>query len=183
MPIATSPVGTVGPHSDNANHILKGKKPANMCNHVLAEYIYPDRWLSPTGAYYFSVWLIPRRDPHSKIGGFFIMSAYVRSRFFTAVVATGLTLPLWVTAATDALHKAVYLGSTATVAGKTLQAGDYDLVVKGNQAKFERNGTVVAEVACTWKTLPAKSDHDRVDIDHGAVTEIQFKGNTQAIDF
>jgi len=111
------------------------------------------------------------------------MSAHGRSRFFTALVATAMALPLWVIAATDSLHKPVYLGSTATVAGKTLQAGNYDLVVKGNQAKFERNGTVVAEVPCTWKTLPAKSDHDGVDTDHGAVTEIQFKGNTQAIDF
>jgi hypothetical protein len=111
------------------------------------------------------------------------MNANVRSCLFTALVAIGLALPFWVTAATDSLRKAVYLGSTATVAGKTLQAGDYDLVVKGNQAKFERKGAVVAEVPCTWKTLPAKSDHDGVDIDHGAVTEIQFKGNTQAIDF
>jgi len=111
------------------------------------------------------------------------MNANVRSRFFTALVATGLALPLWVTAATDSLHKTVSLASTATVAGKTLQAGDYDLVVKGNQAKIERNGTVVAEVPCTWKTLAAKADHDGVDVDHGAVTEIRFKGSTQAIDF
>jgi hypothetical protein len=111
------------------------------------------------------------------------MNTHVRLRLFRALVVTVIALPLWVTAATDSLHKPVFLGSTAIVAGNKLQAGDYDLVVKGNQAKFERKGTVVAEVPCTWKTLAAKADHDGVDIDHGAVTEIQFKGSTQAIDF
>jgi hypothetical protein len=111
------------------------------------------------------------------------MSACIRSRFFTALVAAGMALPLWATAATDSLHKTVHLGSAATVAGKSLQEGDYDLVVSGTQAKFERKGKVVAEVPCTWKTLPAKAEHDGVEINAGAVTEIEFKGNTQAIDF
>jgi len=111
------------------------------------------------------------------------MSARVRSRFFTALVATAMALPLWVTAATDSLHKTVRLGATVTVAGKTLQAGEYDLVVSGNQAKFSSKGKVVAEVPCTWKTLPAKADHDLVLSSGGTVTEIEFKGTTQAIDF
>jgi hypothetical protein len=111
------------------------------------------------------------------------MGAFVRSRFFTAVVAAGMALPLWATAATDSLHKTVHLGATVTVAGKTLQEGDYDLVVSGNQAKFSSKGKVVAEVPCTWKTLPAKAEHDLVLTNGGAVTEIEFKGNTQAIDF
>ena len=111
------------------------------------------------------------------------MNVRVRSRFITALVATGLALPLWVTAATDTLHKTVHLGASATVAGKPLPEGDYDLVVTGNQAKFESKGKVVAEVPCTWKTLQAKSDHDVVIIEAGAVTEIEFQGKTQAIDF
>jgi hypothetical protein len=94
-----------------------------------------------------------------------------------------MALPLWVTAATDSLHKTVHLGATATVAGKTLQEGEYDLVVSGNQAKFASKGKVVAEVPCTWKTLPAKADHDVVLTSGSAVTEIQFQGKTQAIDF
>jgi hypothetical protein len=111
------------------------------------------------------------------------MSALVRSRLFTALVATGMVMPLWVTAATDSLHKTIHLGAAVTVAGKTLQAGEYDLVVSGTQAKFESKGKVVAEVPCTWKTLPAKADHDLVLTDGGTVTEIEFQGKTQAIDF
>ena len=111
------------------------------------------------------------------------MTARVRSRFLTALVATGMALPLWVSAATDSIHKTVHLGATATVAGKTLQEGDYDLMVSGNQAKFSSKGKVVAEVPCTWKTLPAKADHDEVLITSGAVSEIEFQGKTQAIDF
>jgi hypothetical protein len=94
-----------------------------------------------------------------------------------------MALPLCVSAATDSMHKTVHLGGTATVAGKTLQEGDYDLVVTGHQAKFSSKGKVVAEVPCTWKTLPAKAEHDEVLITSGAVSEIEFQGKTQAIDF
>ena len=111
------------------------------------------------------------------------MNARVRSRFITAVVALGMALPVWATAA-DSLHKTVHIGSNATVAGKALTSGDYDLVVDGNQAKFtSKRGKVVAEVPCTWKNLPAKAEHDMVMIDSGAVTEVQFQGKTEAIDF
>ena len=111
------------------------------------------------------------------------MNVRVRSRFIIALLATGMALPLWVTAATDSLHKTIHLGATATVAGKTLQEGDYDLVVSGNQAKFASKGKVVAEVPCTWKTLPSKAEHDLILTDGGAVTEIEFQGKTEAIDF
>jgi hypothetical protein len=111
------------------------------------------------------------------------MSVRVRSRFFTALVATGMALPLWLTAASASLHKTIHLGATATVAGKTLPQGDYDLVVDGNQAKFENKGKVVAEVPCTWKELQSKADHDVVLMNGGTVTEIEFQGKTQAIDF
>ena len=111
------------------------------------------------------------------------MNVRVRTRFFAALLATGMALPVWVTAATDSLNKKVQIGVNATVAGKTLQEGDYDLVVSGNQAKFVSKGKVVAEVPCTWKTLPAKAEHDLVLTDGSAVTEIEFHGNIQAIDF
>jgi hypothetical protein len=69
------------------------------------------------------------------------------------------------------------------VGGKTLQVGDYDLLISGNQAKFTSNGKVVAEVPCTWKTLETKPAYDQVLINGGAVTEIEFQGKTQEIDF
>ena len=111
------------------------------------------------------------------------MDARVRMRFLTALIAIGMSVPLWLTAATDSLHKTVHLTSTATVAGKTLQEGDYSLTVSGNDAKFMSKGKVVAEVPCTWKTLQSKPAYDEVLIDGGAVTEIEFQGQTQAIDF
>ena len=111
------------------------------------------------------------------------MNVSVRSRFITALVAIGMALPIWSVAAADSIKKTVHIGANATVAGKTLQEGDYELVVNGTQAKFSIKGKVVAEVPCTWKTLPAKSEHDIVMIDGGVVTEIEFQGKTQAIDF
>jgi hypothetical protein len=110
------------------------------------------------------------------------MNARVRTRLITTVLAIGMALPIWATAA-DTIHKTVHIGSNATVAGKALNSGDYELVVDGNQAKFTSKGKVVAEVPCTWKNLPAKAEHDMVMIDSGAVTELQFQGKTQAIDF
>jgi hypothetical protein len=110
------------------------------------------------------------------------MTVIVRTRFFTGLVATAMAIPLWLTAA-DTIHKTIHIGSSATVAGKSLQAGDYDLMVNGTQAKFSMKGKVVAEVPCTMKTLPAKSEHDIVQIDGGAVTEIDFQGKTEAIGF
>jgi hypothetical protein len=110
------------------------------------------------------------------------MRARLRLRFITALFAVAIALPVWSTAA-DSLHKTVHIGSAATVAGKALGEGDYDLMVNGNQAKFTIKGKVVAEVPCTWKNLPAKAEHDIVMIDAGALTEVQFQGKTQAIDF
>jgi hypothetical protein len=111
------------------------------------------------------------------------MNVRVRTHFSTAVMAIAMTFPLWLTAGADSLHKRVHLSSPATVGGKTLQEGDYDLMISGNQAKFTSNGKVVAEVPCTWKTLETKAAYDQVLINGGAVTEIEFQGKTQAIDF
>src|ERR1700681_441551 len=110
------------------------------------------------------------------------MKVRLRSRLITAVVALGMALPIWATAA-DTIHQTGHIGSNATVAGKALTEGDYDLLVNGNQAKFTSKGKVIAEVPCTWKNLPAKAEHDIVMIDAGALTEVQFQGKTQAIDF
>ena len=111
------------------------------------------------------------------------MNVRVRMHFSTALMAIAMTFPLWLTAGTDSLHKRVHLSSPATVGGKTLQVGDYDLLISGNQAKFTSNGKVVAEVPCTWKTLETKPAYDQVLINGGAVTEIEFQGKTQEIDF
>jgi hypothetical protein len=96
-----------------------------------------------------------------------------------------MALPLWLPAATGSMRKAIHLGTNATVAGKPLRAGDYDLLISGNKAKFESKGKVVAEVACTWKTLLAMADHGSclVLTSGDAATEITFQAKTQAIDF
>jgi hypothetical protein len=145
-------------------------------------------WLSSGGlfpfkypAFILSGLIHSRREPHTKSERIFTMN--VRSRSITALVAIGMALPIWAMAAADSIHKTVHIGAAATVAGKQLPEGDYDLMVSGNQAKFASKGKVVAEVPCTWKTLSTKAEHDMVMIDSGAVTEIEFQGKTQAIDF
>src|SRR5260370_27227697 len=100
------------------------------------------------------------------------MNARVRTRLITTVVAIGMALPIWATAA-DTLHKTVHIGSDATVAGKALTSGDYDLVGDGNQAKVtSKRGKVVAEGPCTWKNFPTKTEHNLVMIDSRSVTGI-----------
>src|SRR6266478_6211524 len=113
------------------------------------------------------------------------MNARVRTRLITAVVAVGMALPIWASAA-DSLHKTIHIGSNATVAGKALTTGDYDLLVDGNQAKFtSKKGKVVAEVPCTWKNLPAKAEEvtqDRMPpIPANKLTDVQKKDREEVI--
>jgi hypothetical protein len=83
----------------------------------------------------------------------------------------------------DSVSTTISVSTTVSVNNKTLEPGEYKVVVEGNTAKFERDGDVVTEAPCTWKTLPNKSQYSDVATDHNRITEIDFSGKTQAIVF
>lgn len=85
--------------------------------------------------------------------------------------------------ANDSLTATIDLGSTTTIQNKQLQPGRYKVVAEGNEAKFERNGKVVAEVPCTLKTLSQKAQQDDYQTDRNRLTQIDVSGKMQAMMF
>jgi hypothetical protein len=84
---------------------------------------------------------------------------------------------------TVSLRTTINLQSTVSVNNKTLEPGVYTVVAEGNQAKFERDGKVIAEAPCTFKTLSSKAAYTEVRMDRDRITEIDLSGKTQAIEF
>ena len=107
--------------------------------------------------------------------------------FFIAVaVIAVLTIPSWAKDnSSGALTARISLDSATTVnnSNTTLEPGEYKVVAEQNQAKFEKDGKVVAEVPCTLKTLSGKAAHTEFSIDQGRLLEIQVSGKTEAIEF
>jgi hypothetical protein len=101
----------------------------------------------------------------------------------TAVFALMTTPSHARTSSNDSLTAKIDLASTTNINNTTLSPGEYKVVAEGNQAKFEKDGKVVAEVPCTLKTLSNKSAHTEFVIDHDRLLEIQVSGKTQAIEF
>ena len=100
-------------------------------------------------------------------------------------VAVGLLLVVASRAASDgnSIKKDITLDSPTEVATTKLPAGTYRLTVNGTQATFERDGKVIAKVPFMWKQLTEKARYDALVFSKGTLTEVDFAGKTQVIDF
>lgn len=79
--------------------------------------------------------------------------------------------------------KSIQINDQATVDGKTLSPGKYEVLIEGNKVSFERNGRTVVTAPCSWKTLPTKSQYDSTTFSTSrALQEIQFEGKDQALE-
>jgi hypothetical protein len=119
-------------------------------------------------------------------GDFHIMTRHVLPLFIAISVIAILTIPSWAgDNSSGALSARISLDSIATVnnTNTTLEPGEYKVVAEQNQAKFDKDGKVVAEVPCTLKTLPGKAAHTEFVVDQGRLLEIQVSGKTEAIEF
>ncbi len=108
-------------------------------------------------------------------------------RLVTFLLATiaGFIVTIPVLAKTNSINtiKAVIdLDSNAKLGSKTLAPGEYRVIAKGNEVKFERDGSVVASVPCTMKELSKKADETAYILDKGRIIEIQVSGKTEAIE-
>lgn len=115
--------------------------------------------------------MFPRRLLHSAI---------------IAAAAIVLTFPLMGSAASTSpatMKAKISVISPTALVGKTIQPGNYTVVVSGNKAKFERYGKTVADVSCTLTTLKQKAQHDAAYMNGGRLTEIRFAGKTEAAKF
>lgn len=67
----------------------------------------------------------------------------------------------------------------ATIGGKEVKAGTYDVKVNETKVTLSRNGKVVAEAPVQWKDASSKSSYSAIVIDGGAVKEIYFTGKSR----
>lgn len=109
-------------------------------------------------------------------------------RFVNVLAATALfsfmAVPSWAKSNSNgSLKTTIDLESTTTVRDKTLPPGQYKVIADGNEASFELNGKIVAEVPCSLKTLSSKAPQTAFVLDSNRLTEIQVSGKTQAIEF
>lgn len=97
---------------------------------------------------------------------------------------TLVSIPSWSKSnAKDRMTTNIKIDSTINISNKQLVPGRYKIFVEGNEAKFERDGKVVAEAPCQVKTLPEKAKFDEIKTDHDRLTEIDLSGKTQSIQF
>jgi hypothetical protein len=92
-----------------------------------------------------------------------------------------LALPVW--AHTESTQ--IEISSPTVIAGTQLKPGDYELRVKDGapEASIVQDGKVVAEVPCQWIQLPKKAESSQVLLSNDKITEIDFGGKTEALQF
>jgi hypothetical protein len=101
------------------------------------------------------------------------------SQFLCAIILVTLAVPVWArTHSTTA-----YSDGTTTIAGTHLKAGDYQLKVEDNGTELQvvQGGKLVAHVPVQWVQLPNKAKTTEVMLDNNQITEVQFGGETQAV--
>ncbi len=109
------------------------------------------------------------------------MSSRILHRELAIVVGLALALPMWA----KPLKKSIELYSLARVGNTALPAGQYELIVDNKLAiaTFEKHNKVVAEIPYQLTRI-AKASTDAMVFDKkGELTEIDFSGKSQAIEF
>jgi hypothetical protein len=90
-----------------------------------------------------------------------------------------LAAPVWAHTHTAT----AYIIDTTTIAGTTLQPGQYELKVEdnGTQLQVLQNRKVVAQVPVQWIQLHNKAMDTQVVLNNNQITEVDFGGETQAV--
>jgi len=106
----------------------------------------------------------------------------IRAKHYaTALAVFMLAVPVWAHTATAQLT----VTETATIGGKQLKPGDYNLQVKDNQTQLRvvdaNTGKTIVEVPVQWIQLQQKPNTTQVLVNNNEVTEVDFGGKTQAI--
>lgn len=71
------------------------------------------------------------------------------------------------------------LTKNASVGGKQVKAGTYDVKASESTLTFLQNGRVVAETPIEWKDESPKSQYSSIIVDNGAVKEVHFNGKNR----
>ena len=79
--------------------------------------------------------------------------------------------------------KSLQLDNSATVDGKTLAPGTYEVLIEGNKVSFDQDGHTVVTAPCNWKTLQFKPNYNSTTISaNHAIQELQFEGSNRALE-
>ncbi len=97
------------------------------------------------------------------------------------VLLAGLALAI-ATFATP-MKKTIHIRQPLQVGDKTLAAGDYNVVVDGNETTFSKGNKVITKVSCEVSDAGAKSTQDAVLYENGAIIELRFSGQSQVVKF
>ena len=106
------------------------------------------------------------------------MSSRMLYRELAIVMGLTLAIPLWA----KPLKKSITLYSPARVGNTALPAGKYELILNDKEATFEKDNKIVAATPYQWKQI-AKSPVDAIVFNKDVLTEIEFSGKSQAIEF
>ena len=104
---------------------------------------------------------------------------------FTAAVLAGPLIASAKPKDADAQVKKekIELFDHATVDGKELAPGGYEVIVEGQNVRFERNGHTLVTAPCDWKTLEHGAPYSSVTLSATKVIEeIQFQGSNRALE-
>ena len=90
-----------------------------------------------------------------------------------------LAAPVWAHTRTAT----AYISDTTTIGNTQLKPGEYQLKVEDNATHLQivQNGKLVAVVPVRWIQLPQKPTNTAVLLDGNKITEVEFGGNTQAV--
>lgn len=100
-------------------------------------------------------------------------------QLLAALTLLTLAAPVWAHTRTAT----AYVIDTTTIGGTQLKPGEYQLKVEDSatQLQIMQNGKVVAVVPVQWIQLPNKPAETTVVMDSNKITEVDFDGNTQAV--
>jgi hypothetical protein len=90
-----------------------------------------------------------------------------------------LAAPVWAHTRTATAQ----ITDPTTIGSTQLKPGEYQLKVEdnANQLQIMQHGKVVAVVPVQWVQLPQKPSNTEIVLDGNRITEVEFGGNTQAV--
>jgi len=107
-------------------------------------------------------------------------------RIFLAILAfSAMSVSVWAnkTDLSNAVSGTIKLSAAMKVGDAQLAAGVYKVIADENEAKFQKDNKVVAQIPCTLKPLSFMPKTTALVTENGSIAEIQVSGNEMAIEF
>jgi hypothetical protein len=106
----------------------------------------------------------------------------MRSTYLAVLAFALVALPVWA-AHTDLMSW--YPDQSMKIGNTQITPGTYELKAEEGQPQLEimHNDSVVAAVQCQWTKLPNKAKYSEVQSNGTEVTQVQFSGRNEALQF